>query len=162
MGGMRCDKDCLNCKLPVCKHDIEDAPKVEKEKRKRGRPRIHPVIERSHKRGRPTKDRSNYWNEYYAKNGDRLRAMRKQQYWEHHDEILEKRRREYRERKERKLQMSFINNLELGRSVVGNVKNNTWDVHPYVKIYEDDGKALVEYVKNLENRIKELEEGEKV
>jgi tryptophanyl-tRNA synthetase len=102
MGGMRCDKDCLNCKLPVCKHDIEDAPKVEKEKRKRGRPRIHPVVERSHKRGRPKKDRSNYWKEYYAKNGDRLREMRKKQYWENHDEILEKRRREYRERKERK------------------------------------------------------------
>ena len=162
MGGMRCDKDCLNCKLPVCKHDIEDAPKEPHEPRKRGRPRIHPVKVRSHRRGRPPKDRSNYWHEYYEKNGDRLREMRKQQYWANRDEILAKRKKAYYERKERKQRMSFIDNLELGRSVVGNVKNNTWDVHPYVKIYEDDGKALVEYVHSLENRIKELEEGEKV
>jgi hypothetical protein len=54
--------------------------------------------------------------------------------------------------------MSFIPNLELGRSVVGNIKNNTWSVHNFIKIYEDDGRALVEYVKSLENRVKELEE----
>lgn len=174
MGGMRCDKDCLNCKLPVCKHDIEDAPKVEKEKRKRGRPRIHPVVVRSHKRGRPRKDRSNYWNEYYAKNGDELRAKRRQQYWDNREKILEKRKKKYwdnheeslaknrawyhmrKERKER--EMGVVTNLEIGRSVVGNIKNNTWSVHNFIKIYEDDGRALVEYVKSLENRIKELEE----
>lgn len=104
MGGLRCDKDCLNCKLSVCKHDIEDAPKVEKEKRKRGRPRIHPVVVRSHRRGRPPKDRSNYWNEYYAKNGDRLREMRKQHYWENREEILAKRKQKYWENHEESLQ----------------------------------------------------------
>ena len=156
MGGIRCDKDCLNCKLSVCKHDIEDAPKVEQEKRKRGRPRIHPVVVRSHRRGRPPKDRSNYWNEYYAKNGDKIRERNRDNYWKNHDENIEKRRK----RREEKKRMSFVNSLELGRSVVGNVKNNTWDVHPFVKIYEDDGKALVEYVHSLESRIKELEEGE--
>ena len=104
MGGLRCDKDCLNCKLSVCKHDIEDAPKVEQEKRKRGRPRIHPVVVRSHRRGRPPKDRSNYWNEYYAKNGDRLREMRKQHYWENREEILAKRKQKYWENHEESLQ----------------------------------------------------------
>ena len=162
VGSLKCDMNCLHCRLPICKHDLEDANKPEtqpvSEPRKRGRPRIHPKVERSHRRGRPPKDRSNYWKEYYAKNGDRIRERNRENYWNNHDENIEKRRK----RREEKKRMSFVNSLELGRSVVGNVKNNTWDVHPFVKIYEDDGKALVDYVKSLENRIKKLEEGEKV
>ncbi len=54
--------------------------------------------------------------------------------------------------------MSFINSIELGRSTVGNLKNNTWDVHPFMKIYEEEGKALVAYVNSLEEKLKELKE----
>ena len=57
--------------------------------------------------------------------------------------------------------MSFIDPVELGRSTIGNLKNNTWDVYPFMKIYEDDAKALVAYVDSLKDRIKELEAKEK-
>lgn len=52
--------------------------------------------------------------------------------------------------------MSFIPDLDLGRSVVGNIRNNTWDVHTFVKIFEDDGKALVSYVHSLEEENRKL------
>ena len=56
--------------------------------------------------------------------------------------------------------MSFVDAVELGRSAVGNIKNHTWSVYPFCKIYEDEGKAIVAYVESLKNRIKELEEKE--
>ena len=56
--------------------------------------------------------------------------------------------------------MSFIDPVELGRSTIGNLKNNTWDVYPFMKIYEDDAKALVAYVKSLEEKVKEYEKRE--
>lgn len=48
--------------------------------------------------------------------------------------------------------------VEFGRSVVSNIRNNTWSVHTYVKLYEEDGKALTEYVNSLiaeNNKVKE-------
>lgn len=56
--------------------------------------------------------------------------------------------------------MSFIPDMDLGRSTVNNIKNLTWEVHPYYKVYEDEGKALVAYVKSLEDKVKEYEKRE--
>ena len=55
--------------------------------------------------------------------------------------------------------MSFLEPIELGRSTVGNLRNNTWDVYPFMKIYKEDAEAIVAYVESLKNRIKELEGG---
>ena len=52
--------------------------------------------------------------------------------------------------------MSFINPLELGRSAVSNIKNMSWDVDPCYNVYQDEGKALVEYVQSLADENKEL------
>lgn len=52
--------------------------------------------------------------------------------------------------------MSFVNELELGRSAIGNIKNHTWSVYSCYKVYEDEGKAIVAYVESLKDRIKEL------
>lgn len=54
--------------------------------------------------------------------------------------------------------MSFIDPIELGRSTANNIKNLTWSVHDCYKLYEDDGKALVAYIKSLEAEIKKLKE----
>lgn len=53
--------------------------------------------------------------------------------------------------------MSFVPTLELGKSTVGNIKNNTWDVHTFIKLYKEEGEALVAYVQHLEEKVKELE-----
>ena len=59
--------------------------------------------------------------------------------------------------------MNFLTELERARSCKGNIKNWSWDVEPCYKLYEEEGRAIVAYINQLENRIKELEEqiGEK-
>ncbi len=86
----RCDKDCLNCKLPKCIHDIEDTPKPFKPPKTRKAKKSREVVVQP-KRGRPKKEREMpYWDEYYAKNGAEIRAKSRERYYANHEKELER------------------------------------------------------------------------
>ena len=97
-GMEKCNKDCLHCILPKCIHDVEDESKLfrdelrDKPKKKVAKPKKkNRELVVSRKRGRPKKEREiPYWDEYYAKNGEKIRARNKARYYAKRDEILEK------------------------------------------------------------------------
>jgi hypothetical protein len=92
-GMARCDKDCLNCKLPKCIHDIEDEPKPFKPPKAR-KPKKNREVVVQPKRGRPKKERKgSYWDEYYSKNGDKVRARSRERYYANHEKELERGRK---------------------------------------------------------------------
>ena len=92
----KCNKDRLNCELEKCIHDVEDEKKLFREKsikpvKKKAKKNREIVV--NHKRGRPKKEREiSYWDEWYAKNKERVKARSKARYQLKRDEILEKNR----------------------------------------------------------------------
>ena len=96
-GMERCNKDCLNCTLPKCIHDIEDEAKLfraeikEKPKKRVTKPKKSRELVVVHKRGRPKKERDiPYWDEYYAKKGAEIRAKSRERYYANHEKELER------------------------------------------------------------------------
>lgn len=89
---MKCNhNDCFTCPYPDCIKGVR--VKKEKPKATKTKPKKEVVIKEKKKVGRPRKDRSNYWNEYYAKNAERIRENNRKRYYEKREEIQEKQRK---------------------------------------------------------------------
>ena len=76
---MRCERDCLNCPLPVCKHDLEDS------KKKVDTSSQDKIKEKSRR--------------YYAAHREELIEKSRNYYREHRDEINAKRKLKYAAKK---------------------------------------------------------------
>lgn len=99
---MRCNKDCLNCKHSQCKYDLEGEESLSKPKKTASKPKnnVHGFVVKP-KRGRPKKIREvPYWDEYYAKNGERIRARSRERYWQNREYYLEQSRKWREEHKD--------------------------------------------------------------
>lgn len=78
---MRCNKDCLNCVLPKCKHDIEDQPEIIDDwvrKKKREVSKRWDAAHREHNR-----KKSKAW---YETNREAHKAKVLARYWEKKNE----------------------------------------------------------------------------
>lgn len=115
----KCNKDCLNCILPKCRHDIEDEYK-DLEKRyekvrhaeyyKAHREEIKDKVRKYNAENRNTKKCHEYYlrnrermleknHRLYAQNREELIAKSKEYYWTHREEILARRKEKYHQRK---------------------------------------------------------------
>lgn len=128
MNGKKCDKDCLNCKLSTCIHDLEDVEeyirdrvrkrkaqyyldnKIERDAKQKEYDKKHRTAEKCHKYYMEHKEQINKKNqERYANNRQERLTKAKAHYWAHREEISA-RRKELRRQKIAQLNCSEIPN----------------------------------------------------
>ncbi len=108
---MKCNKDCLNCKLPACIHDLEDVEEYISDRQRRHKAKYY----LQHQAERLAKQReydkthrtAEYLHEYYVRNKAKINQRNKERYardrevrlanakayyWEHRDEISARRK----------------------------------------------------------------------
>lgn len=129
----KCDKNCLNCELPKCIHDIEDERKMLKEKYKLSEKERHAkyyqehkaeIIEKSKDRYQKTKSPEKLHEKYvlnkdkmkeknrrfYLKNIEKRKAYANNYYKEHKAEISAKRK------ERRRLKLNGMRSVEQNSS----------------------------------------------
>ena len=90
---MKCNKDCLNCTLPKCRHDIEDERKDLDKRYEKVR---HAQYYQAHKEEIKRKNREHYYkNRHSEKNHE--------YYMAHKDEINKRNQERYAKNREKRL-----------------------------------------------------------
>ena len=76
--------------------------------------------------------------EQYQKHKEKQLGASKAYYWQHREEIAMK-------RKEKRRKEKIMTNAERIRSLITNLKNNSWDVFPQFRIEKEDAMALQDF-----------------